>query len=101
MRAGPAGASGDWQVKISSCANVVTRAGSIDCWPDPVVLADRSLADNAKSPLCLRCYAGQPDPNDPSHFTIAYTFGPRYGVIDGYLHPNNSVGLHARGVSNQ
>jgi hypothetical protein len=101
MRAGPAGASGDWQVKISPDADAITPTGSIDIWPDPVPLADRSLADNAKSPLYLRCYAGQADPNDPSHFTIDYTLGPQSGVIDGYLHPDNTLSLHARGIPSQ
>ncbi len=98
MRCGPVGASGDEQVRISPWAEIIMPTNSIDCTIGMVPLADRSLADNAKSPLYLRCYAGQPDPTDPSHFTIAYTFGPQSGVIDGYLHADNSVTLAARGV---
>ena len=33
----------------------------------------------------LRVYAGQADPNDPSHFTIAYDLDGRAGTIDGWL----------------
>jgi hypothetical protein len=33
----------------------------------------------------LRIYAGQPDPKDPSHFTIDYEIAGRRGTIDGYL----------------
>jgi hypothetical protein len=45
----------------------------------------------------LRFYAGQPDPVDPSHFTISYTAGKRPGVIDGWLTADgNDVRLVAR-----
>jgi hypothetical protein len=33
----------------------------------------------------LRFLAGQPDPNDPSHFTIPYQLDGRDGVIDGWV----------------
>ena len=33
----------------------------------------------------LRFYAGQPDPNDSSHFTIAYQLDGRAGTIDGWM----------------
>ena len=33
----------------------------------------------------LRVYAGQPDPADPTHFTIPYRLDGREGVIDGWL----------------
>ena len=33
----------------------------------------------------LRFFAGQPDPNDPTHFTIRYQIDGRDGVIDGWL----------------
>ena len=33
----------------------------------------------------LRIFAGQPDPNDPSHFTIEYEADGKRGVIDGWL----------------
>lgn len=31
----------------------------------------------------LRFFAGQADPNDPSHFTIGYEANGRRGIIDG------------------
>ncbi len=101
MRCGPVGASGDMQVKISPWAETISPNTSIDCTIGLVPLADRSLADNAKTPLYLRCYAGQSDPNDSSHFTIGYTLGPQSGIIDGYLHADNSLTLQARGVPSQ
>ena len=39
----------------------------------------------------LRFFAGQPDPNDASHFTIAYQADGRDGVIDGWLKDNGLV----------
>ena len=33
----------------------------------------------------LRFYAGQPDPNDASHFTLPYRLDGREGVIDGWI----------------
>ena len=33
----------------------------------------------------MRFYAGQPDANDPTHFTIPFTLDGRDGVIDGWL----------------
>ena len=33
----------------------------------------------------LRVYAGQPDPADPTHFTLPYRLDGREGVIDGWL----------------
>jgi hypothetical protein len=35
----------------------------------------------------LRLYAGQPDPNDATHFTIDYSLAAQQGVIDGYVRP--------------
>ncbi len=36
-------------------------------------------------PAPLTLFAGQPDPADGSHFTIAYTIGKAPGVIDGWI----------------
>jgi hypothetical protein len=35
----------------------------------------------------LKFYAGQPDPNDATHFTIDYSLAGQRGVIDGYVRP--------------
>ena len=43
----------------------------------------------------LRVYAGQPDPADESHFTIAYRVDGRDGVIDGWL-KDDGLQLHPR-----
>jgi hypothetical protein len=44
----------------------------------------------------LRIYAGQPDPADASHFTIAYTLDGTPGTIDGRLLDNDRVDLKPR-----
>jgi hypothetical protein len=44
----------------------------------------------------LKLYAGQPDPIDESHFTIAYETPAGRGTIDGWLMPDDSVKLQVR-----
>ncbi len=44
----------------------------------------------------VRFYAGQPDPNDPSHFTIRYEVNDQPGTIDGWLHFGSVVELKVR-----
>lgn len=50
-----------------------------------------------------RVFAGQPDPLDPSHFTIDYEHNGTAGVIDGWLMSDNTVNFQlpvaARGGS--
>jgi hypothetical protein len=58
-----------------------------------------------QSPASLRFFAGQPDPDDDSHFTIQYELNGRPGIIDGTLNdarPGDScegVDLEDRGLS--
>jgi hypothetical protein len=44
----------------------------------------------------FKIFAGQPDPNDPSHFTIVYEGGNHRGVIDGWLQDGDNVLLELR-----
>jgi hypothetical protein len=44
----------------------------------------------------FRVYAGQSDPADASHFTIAYDLDGQAGVVDGWLKPDGSVVLEPR-----
>jgi len=39
---------------------------------------------------------GQPDPTDPSHFTIDFTAEDRRGTVDGWLHDDDSVTFKLR-----
>ena len=43
-----------------------------------------------------RVFAGQPDPHDPSHFTIAFEWRGRHGVLDGWLKDDDTVSMHVR-----
>jgi hypothetical protein len=46
-----------------------------------------------KSPQTFRFYAGQPDPADPSHFTIDYDLNGKRGTIHGRLKENGRLEL--------
>lgn len=45
----------------------------------------------------IRLFAGQPDPADPSHFTIGYAVNGRPGTIDGWLQDDERVKFRVRG----
>ena len=47
-------------------------------------------------PPLVRIFAGQPDPNDPSHFTIRYQMWGQEDVLDGRLLDNDDVSLTPR-----
>jgi hypothetical protein len=42
-------------------------------------------------PTGLYLHAGQIDPANPSHFTIAFDYPDHSGTIDGWLQPNDSI----------
>jgi hypothetical protein len=44
----------------------------------------------------FRVFAGQPDPNDLSHFTIGYELAGTPGIIDGWLEDSGDVRLKER-----
>jgi len=44
----------------------------------------------------LRVYAGQPDPNDPAHFTIRYQMWGQEDVLDGRLNDDETITLSPR-----
>lgn len=44
----------------------------------------------------VRVFAGQPDPDNPSHFTIGYTLNGVPGTIDGWLLDDDTVSLRPR-----
>jgi hypothetical protein len=51
-----------------------------------------------KTPPRCRIYAGQIDPNDPSHFTVRYQMWDQEDILDGRLTDNDDVTLTARHV---
>jgi len=44
----------------------------------------------------VRCYAGQPDPADPSHFTVKCQVKDRSIAVDGWLQDDDTVKLERR-----
>lgn len=50
----------------------------------------------ARAPLRVRIFAGQPDPGNPSHFTIRYQMWGQEDVIDGWLGDDDRVTLKPR-----
>jgi hypothetical protein len=60
-------------------------------WSDGTLRADRSPQNN------LRIFAGQPDANDRSHFTIDYTLGGKRNTIDGWLTDDDFLRIIPRG----
>jgi len=69
-------------------------------WRDGQALADLRL--NVGGFLAhpfgtLRFYAGQPDPNDDSHFTIDYQSPAGRGTIDGWLQRDDTIKMQMRG----
>jgi hypothetical protein len=80
IRADASGASPDNQVRINLISIVCD--GPHNCWDSFHVpqLAPMSLAMNRATPLYLRMFAGQPDRQDASRFTIAYQIGETSGA---------------------
>jgi len=62
----------------------------------PKMYAIDVLSGFPRHPPLVRVYAGQPDPNDPAHFTIRYQMWGREDVLDGRLLDNDDVDLTPR-----
>lgn len=69
----------------------------------PLMLGTTGLDVQTSSPVSrLRVYAGQPDPNDPTHFTIEYEWNEgsaspwKRGTIDGWARDSGDVKLQVR-----
>ena len=56
------------------------------------IARDCRTGDLAASLGGLRWFAGEPDPADPTHFTLGFDFAGRGGgTVDGYLTPDGSA----------
>ena len=65
-------------------------------WP-PLVITTFPTAELTEPPQgALRVFAGQPDPADPSHFTIDYESDAGRHTMDGWLQPNDKVTFKIR-----
>ena len=98
------------------------RVVAVRCWPlyltsasvvqamDPLVVEPAAAWPLTSRPIrrqgrfsggypvdgVVKVFGGQPDPADPSHFTIAYTVNDRPGVLDGWLRDDDTVDLAVR-----
>lgn len=69
--------------------------GSFRSGPRRVV--NRFVLEMARNPSDkIHVFAGQPDPQDPTHFTIGYTVNGHADTIDGWLAANDTVRLEPR-----
>jgi hypothetical protein len=81
--------------------NYYTFAGTPATWTKPITFARRFFVIDIISgfpihPPLVRIYAGQPDPNDSSHFTIRYQIWGQEDVLDGRLGDDDQVTLTPR-----
>jgi hypothetical protein len=70
-------------------------------WSQPPVYSPKGweydiLVDWPRKPPLVRIFAGQPDPNDPAHFTIRYRIWGQEDVLDGRLLDDDRVTLTFR-----
>jgi hypothetical protein len=78
----------DWSISTSE-----------DTWRGGDWVKIVQVPDVANPPATfLRCYAGQNDPNDESHFTIAFTCAGKPGILDGYLINDQTLTIKARDI---
>jgi hypothetical protein len=70
-----------------------SRSGSLygQPWRDPATLGMPFEQNDS-----FRLHAGQPDPADPSHFTIEYEINSGSRTIDGWLQDDDTVKLKVR-----
>jgi hypothetical protein len=52
--------------------------------------------NDLRLPAQATIFAGQPDPNDPTHFTIDYAFNGQRNTIDGWVLNDGGVKLEPR-----
>jgi len=70
-------------------------------WSQPITVArckywGGSMRSGWPPPPLVRVYAGQPDPNDPAHFTIRYQMWGQEDVLDGRLTDDDQITLRPR-----
>jgi hypothetical protein len=74
----------------------VVRPGSVLEEPTQVV---HTRTGFMFAPEGRRAYAGQPDPNDPSHFTIRFAGASNARVVDGWLGDDDHVVIEPRSAA--
>ena len=95
IRPDAVGATPDNQVGVRLPTDVTSGGKHLEAM-NILYVAPPSVAENRQTPLYMRIYAGQPDPLDPTHFTIPYEIGEYSDVLDGYLRDDETVLLRPR-----
>jgi hypothetical protein len=99
VRYGPQGDTFAAQfVQDFNCDTFTVTPGT---WSQPPIYTPRGWDFDIESgwprkPPLVRIFAGQPDPNDPAHFTIRYRIWGQEDVLDGRLLDNDQVTLMFR-----
>lgn len=78
----------------ASSANFSLISGAHTVTSD--VLYTPTVQPSATPPMSLRFFAGQPDPTDPSHFTIDYEDPTGRHTLDGWLQNDDTILLQPR-----
>jgi hypothetical protein len=87
-------------VQALNCDTFTVTPGT---WSQPPVLIPKGWRYDVETwwprkPPLVRIFAGQPDPNDPAHFTIRYQIWSQEDVLDGRLLDDDRVTLTFRNV---
>lgn len=90
----PRGRNGEWPsptggVEIVRGDRRVNRAAGVEVW-----CYYQECLPKVGPGQVLRVYAGQADPQDPSHFTVRYEIDGTVGIMDGRL--QDDMNLHFR-----
>jgi hypothetical protein len=99
VRYGPQGDTFSAQfVQSLNCDTFTVIPGT---WSQPPIYTPQGwefdvLTGWPRKPPLVRIFAGQPDPNDPAHFTIRYRIWGQEDVLDGRLLDNDQVTLTFR-----
>jgi hypothetical protein len=70
--------------------------GSLLRPPTELRTSSRGSLPTYRAAVLGRVYAGQPDPNDPSHFTIEYEVDDHPRILDGWLRDDDTVVIESR-----
>jgi hypothetical protein len=90
---GSGGSSAQNQTRVELIASVYDGSNVTETRVD-LILGPVELAENPPSTLYLRFFAGQPDPSDPTHFTVPYELGDYHDTLDARVLDDGSV--HAK-----
>jgi hypothetical protein len=87
-------------MQMNNVPQLYARPIRLDWMSNPIIPSANfhALPPGPSHPLpdVPRLYAGQPDPNDPSHFTIKYEYSDRSGILDGWLKDDDQIVIEPR-----